>query len=378
MHIANIVRIVRFLPRRLRVPIGASLLVLVVGSAVLSWPHGVSKQRQGPSVHAVGTDVKLGVVRPMSEVEAVFEISNRGSEPILFGKPKTTCTCMKPRLPTDQLKPGRSMVITVRLKARTTLGPFRDWVELPTNDPTTPILKLTIVGEVWPVILASPRQIIFAPLRVGDERSQRIELSARDGKGFSIETVAIQSRAITVDYTPDAPAPTQRLLVTFRPQAGDDRVVNDEIVVTIDHPQLDEIRLPGSAQGRDPIVAIPERLVAVHGRPRAIVRREVELEGATEVPRVVSVGSADDVWTLVGWSMKASDATNRVALFVDIALPNVPGYHQGSLLVTCEDGDAGPNGLRVTVPFAGLVRDELERGVAGAHQPAWPDSEPAP
>ena len=91
-----------------------------------------------------------------SEAGHDFIFSNAGRAPLVLTAGPTTCRCTVSEVNDDKLLPGESFKVTVHWKAREVSNDYRQTVQIYTNDPLRPVVKLAIVGEVAVAVAGGP------------------------------------------------------------------------------------------------------------------------------------------------------------------------------------------------------------------------------
>ena len=117
---------------------------------------------EGPDAFVEIQHVDLGTLREGSVGEAVFKLQNRGKAELVISSISASCGCTTVRLSDDDKKvpPGQTRDIVARFDTRGRLGKQRKVVTLRTNDPTEPVLRLTLSANVETLFRVLPRTLI--------------------------------------------------------------------------------------------------------------------------------------------------------------------------------------------------------------------------
>jgi hypothetical protein len=323
-------------------PWGPATLLLVCltsGATIVAFgiPCVVSATRlRVPRVSTSQPEAKLGVVRPGARISRSFEIANSGSVALTLGEPRVTCRCIAPVLSENVVQPGARLKIELVLKEREQTGPFRERVDIPTNDPATPIVRFSISGQIRPAVSCLPQHVFLGPVRPGGRVSKTVELMTYDSAPFSVTDAQYDKELFSVDYVEIGSGQSYRATLAFHPLRGPRAVLNREVLFKIRHPELDTIRVPVTAEVSDEVVAIPPRLLALIGSASQVLTREVTIEGPAEPPEITSVVCTDRTWTLVSWRAHRDSTSRGTLLTVELRLPSTQGLSKGSLVVSCK------------------------------------------
>jgi hypothetical protein len=112
--------------------------------------------------------------------------------------------------------------ISVTLKTGTAApGPFNDFLQLVTNDPTTPVINVAINGTLQTPLKVSPAAIAFPAMKLGQTVSFRVIVSGNDVGAFKIDPLPDTGDGLTVE-TLNGASPIHTIVVKFTPtKAGD-------------------------------------------------------------------------------------------------------------------------------------------------------------
>ena len=116
-----------------------------------------------------------------------FTVMNTGGAPLELSKLTTTCKCTIGDFGKNKLDPGESTKITLEWTANTSEGNFRQEATIRTNDPTRPMLTLTVHGNVTFSHRVVPERIVFdgvspssgrtAIARIGSAKKDNLEIT---------------------------------------------------------------------------------------------------------------------------------------------------------------------------------------------------------
>ncbi len=143
------------------------------GSAI---PEAPGPGEPAPKVVVDQEEYDFGTMDYGSEMGHDFKFTNAGQAPLVLTAGPTSCRCTVSKVNGDKLLPGQSFKVTVHWKARDLSNHYRQTVQIYTNDPLRPVVKLSIVGEVSVALRAEPAELIFSQLSQDEPASGEVRL----------------------------------------------------------------------------------------------------------------------------------------------------------------------------------------------------------
>jgi hypothetical protein len=111
------------------------------------------------------------------------------------------------------IRGGAEYQVTVTLKPTAPAGAITEQVSIKTNDPTNPLVQITVTGMIAAPLEVSPNKVRFDDVPVGKVGTQRVLIRA--AKPFQVLGVDGAGEGITVELPPAAALPVQVLTVKF-------------------------------------------------------------------------------------------------------------------------------------------------------------------
>lgn len=108
----------------------------------------VLPQTVEPKVSIQQTEYDFGNINQGETVNHSFLISNTGGSLLKLSDIKASCGCTAAIPDKQELKPGESTQIVVTFNSAGRKGPQTKTVNIKTNDPSKPVIKLTIRGNI--------------------------------------------------------------------------------------------------------------------------------------------------------------------------------------------------------------------------------------
>ena len=131
-----------------------------------------------------------------SETGHDFTFSNAGRAPLVLTAGPTTCRCTVSKVNGDKLLPGESFQVAVHWKARELSNDYRQTVQIYTNDPLRPVVKLSIIGEVSVPLRAEPAELVFSQLSQDEPASGEVRLLCNRRQPLKILEYGLSDQAL--------------------------------------------------------------------------------------------------------------------------------------------------------------------------------------
>jgi hypothetical protein len=103
--------------------------------------------RSQPKMEVTETRKNFGFVQRGTVVNNEYEITNKGSEPLIITSAEVSCSCTTVEYPETPIAPGQHAKVTVVFNTRSAYGRQDRTVLLHSNDPHSPV-KLRYKGTV--------------------------------------------------------------------------------------------------------------------------------------------------------------------------------------------------------------------------------------
>ena len=114
------------------------------------------------------------------------------------------------------LRGGAEYQVTVALKPNAPAGPLAEQITLKTNDPTNPLIQITVTATIVAPLEFAPNTVRIDDIPVGKTGTQRVLIRA--AKPFTVLGVEGAGDGITVELPPAGAAlPVQVITITFEP-----------------------------------------------------------------------------------------------------------------------------------------------------------------
>jgi hypothetical protein len=269
--------------------------------------------------------VSFGVRFDDEEPEVSFTLTNSGGTTLKIEHVDTNCGCARVGETPKTLAPGASAVVRIRLKLDGMSGALLRSVSFHTDDPSQPVVRATMAGEIRPRLGATPARLRIEPDAFDVPTTIDVEVTSGEGAPLDGLTAFTSTPGLTV--APTVTGAKASVRVTAAPFTQD--FVGSVVLRLGKYERV----LPVLALAPRDVKASPEKLVA------GVVKAPVNLE-----TRLVARKGLD-------WKVRSIE-TNRTDLTAE--------YSGGMLRVRiAEDAAAGALTGRVTVYLEGAKPDRV-------------------
>lgn len=146
------------------------LVALVIAAGTL-W-YGSCRAAAGPKLVFRQAEYDFGKAETGGTGEHAFVLTNRGDQPLVIRRAKSSCGCCTcecdAQLPElGEIRPGESAQVVLRWTIQRYTGDFRQSQVLLTNDPERPEVTLSVSGRVVPSVRIVPEQLVFTRIAPG-------------------------------------------------------------------------------------------------------------------------------------------------------------------------------------------------------------------
>jgi len=222
---------------------------------------GAVSAEEAPKIHFDKTVYDVGKVVEGEACSGKFSFRNEGKAVLEIGQVDTSCGCTVASVMPDKLQPGQTGLIAFTLDLTNVRGPTQKGITVPSKDPDTPVVQLTIKADVKPIFEFSPELVFFGEVQPGHAAKSEIRIKRLDGKKLQITKMQTQD-FITATVEPDKNSNGQsaRILVEAKPE-GKPGAFTDMLLVHMDDSPKATIIIPLAGQLLGGIKVEPDALV---------------------------------------------------------------------------------------------------------------------
>ncbi len=162
----------------------------------------VAATAPAPKLQFDKTVYDFGTTSLVDSVTGTFTFQNTGAGDLKIEKPQPSCGCTIASVKPDSLKPGEKgeLVFTVRVAGQR--GPLEKHITVPSNDPLTPKVSLSIKAEMKQVLDVTPPNIQLGNIRQGTITNLTVLVHRADGKKLVLSKAEPSSKLLRTRIEP--------------------------------------------------------------------------------------------------------------------------------------------------------------------------------
>lgn len=203
----------------------------------------------------------FGVVGQTSTVQHQFRIENQGKADLLIHKVKSSCDCITKLMGDKKVPAGSERMLKVMFDTRQSTGMQQRSVEIHSNDPESPLIKLELFGKVVKDYAVIPSSLHFKNLTKGESASKLLKLrqfSDADLEMRRLDTSASWLSArwsklvvengftIKVEVDKEAPSGSHMEVLSIYFDQGGKQVIDVPVLINVSQDAENEIEPLGS------------------------------------------------------------------------------------------------------------------------------------
>ncbi len=188
-----------------------------------------------PKIQFNKTVYNFGTTSLVDSVTGTFTYQNIGAADLKLSKPQPSCGCTVASVKPDVLKPGEKgeLVFTVRVGGQR--GQLEKHITVPSNDPQSPSISLSVKVDMKQIIEATPQQFSLGAIHQGTSTNLSAVLRRTDGQKLVIASTQPSSKLLTAHVEPIDGSNGQSVKLVIDAHAdGAPRAINENVKVFLD------------------------------------------------------------------------------------------------------------------------------------------------
>ncbi|MBW7996195.1 MAG: DUF1573 domain-containing protein [Candidatus Glassbacteria bacterium] len=169
-----------------------------------------------PRLEVDRMDFDFATVYRGDEARHTFTLSNTGTDTLKITKVRSSCGCTVPSVAKRELGPGEQTELTAVFDSGRFQGSVTKNIYVYSNDPASPITKLTIHAYVKQDLMVSPASIYFAGLKEGESVHREIEIRNLSGQAVNIREIASTVSSLEIQLEKPVLEPDEVTLLHLR------------------------------------------------------------------------------------------------------------------------------------------------------------------
>jgi len=223
-------------------------------------------------------------------VEHEFRLRNDGQALLRITRVKPACGCTAATLTKRELQPGEETVLLSRLKLRGRKGSQSKSIQVESNDPVNPRLRLWLKGSVRTELAAEPPRVNFGALPADGTLTKEVKVVSNHADTRILEATCKSPQFKVNVWAPDDARGVGVDISIVPPlQAG---YVHGQVTITTDHPKRPTLSIPVYAQVQGEISVVPRELMMSKRLARPVTRAILLRPGVAKDFTVKSVECA--------------------------------------------------------------------------------------
>ncbi len=239
-------------------------------------PKSLLRKKGAPRIQFETLLLDKGEIRgPEDNVEFVFPFVNVGKADLIVQAVHASCSCIETRKPTEPIPPGGQGMITLVYKPAAGSGSFSHETLVQTNDPATPLVKLTAGGNTSTAVQIEPSALNLGRIISGRTKTATWHIRYTGDVPLNVDNIEYSGAPMEVawrilgtnDVARYVPAiqgsmgfvsRNRRVVETsFTATSGEPGRIKGTLVVSTNIEGFEEIALPVQAEMVLPVVLSP-------------------------------------------------------------------------------------------------------------------------
>jgi len=225
--------------------------------------EAAANAQAAPKIQFDRTVYDFGTTSMVQQLTGTFTFQNTGVGVLDLKKPSTSCGCTVASVKPDTLKPGDKgeLVFTMNV-GNMTRGHAEKYITVPSNDPQTPSVNLTVKADIVPTFDFNPQHVPLGDIRQGTTTNVSVQVKRVDGKKINLSKVETSNPSIHARIVPVENSDGTAADVVIESEAeGAPRRFNETVKVFADNPTQPAFTIGVSGRLVGPITLSPEAVL---------------------------------------------------------------------------------------------------------------------
>jgi len=287
----------------------------------------------------------FGAVEQGTNVSHAFRLSNAGGLALSIDNLRSSCDCTATVAPARVIAPGGSAAADVLFDTARASGHQSKTVSVYSNDPSQPVITLTLTGRVTAELAAEPPHLYVGHLGRGETARNGVSLSGIAG------ITAVEAAGKVIEATLISAAASDRgkhIQVRVRKSAPLGRF-EDTITVHTNSARQPQLNVPVTGVVDGDIVASPAQVSFGQTTPGARASRVIELQNRGDRPIRVTAARLLPALGTVAVTLDRDGRDSRITVTLNQSIG--VGRFSGILEVETDHAEQP----RIEVQFSGRV-----------------------
>jgi len=222
-----------------------------------------------------------------------YIVRNEGDQVLKLLSVKPSCGCTVAQGYDTEIAPGGQGKIPVSMDSKKLHGKFSKSITVNSNDPVTPVLRLSLAGEVKQYVELNPQRLNFSHIKGQEERSETITITNNTDKPMQLALEGENTIGpFTLELAEKEPGKVVEAKISSKPPYQP-KLNNAQFTLTTNVPDQPKVDLIVSAYVPPRVEVRPEQIV-LSSPPTSDLVRPVRFVNNGESPVKVVSAEADD------------------------------------------------------------------------------------
>ena len=240
----------------------------------------------GGKLECKAPDYDFGSVDNTREMEHEYVLRNSGTAAVTIRRVTASCGCTATTVSTNVITPGMEARVKAVLNLRGRTGRQEKSIQVESNDPANPVLRLWLRGNATTELTAEPLFLNFGEMDGETEIAKPVKITSRQA-GVSITNVFCDSKAFAVAPWPKSDPRGLGVDVRTVPPVTSDHVYG-KVTIQTDHATARELNVQVFGVVRGEVMVVPKEIVLRRNTVGPLTRSILIRSGSVKSYQVLS------------------------------------------------------------------------------------------
>lgn len=220
-----------------------------------------------------------------TEMEHTFILRNEGDEPLVIHRVHSSCGCTVANLSGTQIDPDGEQELTSKISLRGRHGLQRMHINVHSNDPENPVLRLNIEGRAIRDLEIRPRLVSFGTVTPDSVSARTLDLFS-EKEAFHLKDIASNMNGLGLRMTEVTAGHHYRLILELaEPAIGK---LEGNLRIRTDHPRHPEIIVPVAGNVTTQRLLVSPETILLPADWEGAITRHVVIRSVDKTPFSIS------------------------------------------------------------------------------------------
>lgn len=292
----------------------------------------------------------FGASYPRQHLYHGFSFANKGDQPLVIDRVRSSCGCTATVLSSTTVQPGSESIISVTMSTASP-GKMHKTVSVYTNDPKDPMVVLDVIADVRALWSFSPRpNYSFRDVPINSSQSMTLTLANLDGEDFTILGHKTTRPEFKVDF---GEVKEGEVPITVMVESGSEKgYLSDTLEIRTDNEKQPLVQASLYAEVVGNVTFNRKRLYFGSVPANTTVSREVTAQCSQAGGKPLEITKIESDYEQLSGKVLGPSADGGVRVEITFTAPAKPGYHTGEVKLHT-NLEAEPVAV---LPYSALIR----------------------